>query len=243
MKQHLPALSTDATAWLEQTFARNRSLYGGWSMEDKPADKPEDRPADKPEDKPADKPADAPDDKGFPANTPVAEMTPAQQAAYHQHQSRKHEGRAKDWSQAFPGKTAAEIKAIVDAAEASRRNTLTLDEKTIEDAKADARKAALAEIGPKAVKSAFDLLLGDMPEQEKDEHIDTLDLSKFLTDDNEVDTAKVRAHVARIQPDKGQGSQGRDFGQGRRGGSSASAGGVAAVMEARRAERESKTKK
>jgi hypothetical protein len=218
MKQHLPALSTDATAWLEQTFARNRSLYGGWSMEDKPADKPEDRPADKPEDKPADKPADAPDDKGFPANTPVAEMTPAQQAAYHLYQSRKHEGRAKDWSQAFPGKTAAEIKAIVDEAEASRRNTLTLDEKTIEDAKADARKAALAEIGPKAVKSAFDLLLGDMPEQEKDEHIDTLDLSKFLTDDNEVDTAKVRAHVARVQPDKGSG-QGRDFGQGRRGGS------------------------
>lgn len=219
-----PALSTDATAWLEQTFARNQRMYGGWSMEDKPADKPEDKPADKPEDKPADKPDDAPDDKGFPANTPVAEMTPAQQAAYHQHQSRKHEGRAKDWSQAFPGKTAAEIKAIVDEAEKNRRNTLTLDEKTIEDAKAEARKSALAEFGPKAVQTAFELLLGDMPDTDKAEVIDTLDLSKFLTDDNEVDTAKVRTHVSRINPDKGPERQRRDYGAGPRGNSSGSTG-------------------
>ena len=96
----------------------------------------------------------------------------------------------------LPGKTAAEIKAIVDAAEASRRNTLTLDEKTIEDAKNEARQSALAEIGPKAVKSAFELLLpGDMPDTDKAELIDTLDLSKFLTSDNEVDTAKVKAHA------------------------------------------------
>ena len=175
----------------------------------------------------------------FPAATPRASMTPEQQIAYDAFHGRKHEGRAKEWSSAFPGKTAAEIKEIVDAAEAARRNTLTLDEKTLEDAKAEARKSALADAGPKAVKSAFDLLLGDMPQKDKDEHLDVLDLSKFLTDDHEVDTVKVRAAVARIQPDKGQGKPPRDYGQGTRS-SGAPAGSVAAIVAERRAAREKK---
>lgn len=236
-----PRTGAPLAALFVDKHGRARYPLMGASPDD-PDDKANDDAADKGDDGKADdkKSDDKANEPAFPANTPVAEMTPAQQAAYHLHQSRKHEGRAKDWSQAFPGKTAAEIKAIVDTAEANRRNTLTLDEKTIEDAKAEARKSALAETAPKAVKAAFDLLLGDMPEKDKAEHIETLDLSKFLTDDNEVDTAKVRANVARITPAKGQEGQGRDFGQGRRGGSSASAGSVAAVMEARRAERDAK---
>lgn len=221
-------------------YIRGRAIMpiAGGAPDDPPADPAKtDPPADPAK---TDPPADPPKDPGFPANTPVDEMTDAQAAAYHRHQSRKHEGRAKDWSQAFPGKTAAEIKTIVDAAEAARRNTLTLDDKTLEDARADARAKALAETAPKAVKSAFDLLLGDMPDTDKAEVIDTLDLSKFLTSDNEVDTAKVKAHVARINPVKGP--EGRDFGQGRRGGSSAKSGSVAAVMEARQAERDAKKK-
>ena len=245
-----PALSTADRAWLANTFAANRSRFAGWSMVDEPdaaavaaAAAAEKAATDKAAEDAATAKAAADaaaKATGFPANTPVAEMTPAQQAAYHQHQSRKHEGRAKDWASAFPGKTAAEIKTIVDKAEADRRNTLTLDDKTLEDAKAEARKSAFAELGPKAVKSAFDLLLGDMPDKDKAEHIETLDLSKFLTDDNEVDTAKVRANVARITPDKGRG-QGRDYGQGLRG-ATAPAGSVAAVMEARQAARALKNK-
>ena len=181
-------------------------------------------------------------EKGFPDNTPVAEMKPEEQAAYHRFQSRKHEDRAKGWADAFPGKTAAEIKAIVDAAEAARRNTLTLDEKTLEDERAKVRKETLAELGPKAVASAFNLLLpSDMPDKEKAEILEDLNLSKFLNDDNEVNTAKVKAHVDRIAgPAKGPGSA-RDFGQGRRG-NSAPAGSVAAVKEARRQAREDKIK-
>lgn len=154
--------------------------------------------------------------KGFPANTPVADMTPEQQAAYHLHQSRKHEDRAKGWQSAFPGKTAAEIKAIVDAAEANRRNTLTLDEKTIEDAKNQAREEATREYGPKSVRAAFDLLLGDMPEQERNDEIDLLDLSKFLKENGDVDTAKVRQFAQKIAPPvKDEGTQRRNYGQGK----------------------------
>jgi hypothetical protein len=180
------------------------------------------------------------DEHGFPANTAVADMTVEQQLAYHQYHSRKHEQRAKAYRDAAGGKSADEVKQLVDGAESARRNTLTVDERALEDAKNQGRAAALAEVGPKAVRSAFDLLLGDMPEKDRDEHIDTLDLSKFLTDDNEVDTAKVRAHVARIQPAKGQGGQ-TDWGQGRRGGTSGggpSGKSVAAVMADRRAARE-----
>lgn len=253
MNQHLPALSITDSAWLADTIARNRARFAGWSMEEPDAaakaaadaaaaaKTAEDKAAADAKTAADAAAAKAAEDKGFPADTPVAEMTEKQQAAYHLHQSRKHEGRSKEWSSAFPGKTAAEIKTIVEAAEAARRNTLTLDEKTLEDAKAEARKSALAETAPKAVKSAFDLLLGDMPDKDKAEVLDTLDLSKFLTDDNEVDTAKVKATVARINPDKGRGP-GRDFGQGNRGGGSAGAGSIAAVRAAREAARAEKTK-
>src|SRR5215218_296038 len=46
---------------------------------------------------PAPPPAPAPPDPagGFPADTPVTEMTTEQQAAYWKHQSRKHEERAR----------------------------------------------------------------------------------------------------------------------------------------------------
>ncbi len=55
---------------------------------------------------------DAGSDKGFPDNTPVAEMTPPQQVAYWKHQSRKWEGQAKQ------GPTPAEIQAWKDKAAA-----------------------------------------------------------------------------------------------------------------------------
>lgn len=176
----------------------------------------------------------------FPAATPRADMTPAQQIAYDAFHGRKHENRAKEWAQAFPGKTAAEIKTIVDAAEATRRNTLTLDDKTLEDARADATAKALADAGLKAVRSAFNLLLGDMPKEQRDAELEMLDLGKFITTDGEVDTDKVRTAVKRIKPDKGQDGQQhqrRDYGQGSRGGS-APGGSVAAIMEQRRADRE-----
>lgn len=215
--------------------------------DDKGGDDPDDKGGDKPDDKGGDKPE--PPKEGevgyFPQATPRASMTPEQQIAYDAFHGRKHEGRAKEWSSAFPGKTAAEIKAIVDAAEEARRNTLTVDQKALEDAEAKGRTTLLAELGPAAVRASFDLLLpSDMPQKDKDEHLDVLDLSKFLTDDHQVDTAKVRAAVARMNPDKGQGGQGRqhDWGQGRRGGSSAKPGSIAAVQEQRRAEREEKNR-
>lgn len=249
----LPVLSDADRLWLASTFARNHAAYAGWTMDgsddadNNSSDKGDD--ADKngsDKDGTGGKAEDKADDLGYPADTPVAEMTLEQQVAYHKHQSRKHEQRATAYRTAAGGKSADELKGIVTEAEQARRDKLTVDERALEDARTEGRNALLSELGPAAVRSAFDLLLpADMPQKEKDEHLDTLDLSKFLTDAHQVDTAKVRAAVGRISPDKGQGGQGhqRDWGQGRRGGSSAKPGSVSAVMEQRRAEREEKKAK
>lgn len=182
--------------------SKGRARYPimGGAPDDPPVDPPKtDPPADPPKtDPPADPPkTDAPNDLGFPKDTPVAQMKPQEQAAYHLHQSRKHEGRSKEWQAAFDGKTAAEVKAEL---EALRREKLSDQEKAVEDAKKEAREAATREHGPKSVRAAFELLLGDMPQDDRDAEIDVLDLSKFLNDDGDVDTAKVRKAAEKLNP-------------------------------------------
>lgn len=186
-----------------------------------PADAP---PADQPPaDTPPAPPANPPADLGFPPNTPVAEMTLEQQVAYHKHQARKHETRASEYRQALGGKTAAEAQAEL---EQLRRDKMTAEERAIEDAKRQARDEATREYAPQSVRTAFDLLLGDMPEEERNAEIELLDLSKFLTSSGAVDTAKVRRAAERIaHTDKGSGNgQQFDFGAGRRGGTQPDAG-------------------
>jgi hypothetical protein len=158
-------------------------------------------------------------DTGFPANTPVAEMTLEQQVAYHKFQSRKHEERASEYRSAAGGKTAAEIKADLDAAAALKREKLTEQERAVEDAKREAREATASEYGPKAVRTAFELALRNLPDEERGEFIEELDLKKFLTDSGDVDTAKVLSRAEKIAPaDKDKGGRPKfDFGGGSRG--------------------------
>lgn len=183
-------------------------------------------------------PAPPPPAAGFPADTPVAEMTVAQQAAYWQHQSKKHEGRAIEYRTAAGGKSAAEVRAEMEVADAARREKLTADERAVEDARRETREATTREYGPKSVRAAFDLLLGDMPKEERDAEIELLDLSKFLNTTGDVDTDKVRRTAQKIAPaGKGTGDGHFDFGGGRRQ-ERATKGGVAQVMEERRRARE-----
>lgn len=161
-------------------------------------------------------PAPEPDkDLGFPKDTPVAQMKPEQQAAYWQHQARKHEDRNKEWQTVAGGKTAAEVKKDLEAAAALAREKLSDHEKAVEDAKTAGRSEAVNEYGPKAVKAALKILLGDMPEAEQEAEIDLLDLSKFITD-GEVDTAKVRRAAEKIAPAGKGGDRLRNYGAGDR---------------------------
>jgi hypothetical protein len=154
-------------------------------------------------------------DLGFPANTPVAEMTLEQQVAYHRHQSRKHEQRAREWQGAAGDKTPEQIKAALDAAEKARQDSLTDAQRQVEDA----QKTARIESAKDGARAALELALGHDPEKnDQSDVIDVLDMGRFLTDDGRIDTAKVRAFAAKTAPsDKGQGNQ-RDYGGGSRGG-------------------------
>lgn len=190
--------------------------------------------------KAAEEKAEAEKNKGFPADTPVAEMTPAQQAAYWQDKARKHEQRATEYRSAAGGKTADEIKKELEAAETLRREKLDDHQRAVEDARREAREHTANEYGPRAVKLAFNLALRDMPESDRTEFIDELDLSKFLTDSGDVDTDKVLKRVEKIAPaGKGPGERRLNWNGGNNG-DTKPGGSVAAVMEARRAAREGK---
>lgn len=162
-------------------------------------------------------------DLGFPPNTPVAEMTLEQQVAYHKHQFRKHEDRNKKWMEVLGGKTPEEVQADLVAAEKLRQDSMTDAQRQIEEAK----KTSRTESAMDGARVALEFALGHDPEKnDVSSVIDALDMSKLLTDDGRVDTAKVRSLAATIAPsDKGQGKQ-HDFGGGSRGGQSGT--GVAA---------------
>lgn len=176
-------------------------------------------PADPADNPPADTPADPSSDLGFPAGTPVDQMASDQQAAYYRHQARKHEDRNKDLLKLTGGKYGDDLKADLDELATLRQSRMTDGEKAVEDAKRTAREDAQREFGPRMARIAFDAALAHIEDDdERSELIDTLNLNSVLTDEGDVDTAKVRRIVTKIAPaDKGQGNERHDFGAGRRG--------------------------
>lgn len=218
----LPALSFADAAWLSKTLERNKALFGGWRMDggDGSGDGGSGGDGGTGGDGGNGGQGGGGSDKGFPANTPVAEMTPAQQAAYGKDRSQTHETRNKDLLKITGGKYGDALKADVDELEKLRQQNQTDSEKAVEEAKKAGRAEGARESGLDAARMAFEFALGHDPEKnDQSTLIDTLDLSKVLTDDGKVDTAKVRTVVAQIAPaDKGRGSGKRDadYGGGRR---------------------------
>jgi hypothetical protein len=159
-------------------------------------------------------------DDGYPKDTPVAEMSVAQQAAYWKAMSRKHESRAKQLG------TPDEIKKLRDdAAELDKLRHASMGEQ--EKAVAEARKAASDETARsyalRLVAAEFRAATAGRLEREELAHtLEPLDLSKFLNDSGEVDVDKVSAYAQRIAPTEAIGgtttSRQRfpDLGQGRR---------------------------
>jgi hypothetical protein len=202
-------------------------------MEDDPGeqtgDKPDASATDKPDDKAGDQPDDSAKDKGYPANTPISAMTADQRAAYFEDKARTEENRRKELLKLTGGKYGDDLKAEMTELARLREERMSDAEKAVDEARKTVRAEVSQEYGPRMVRTAFDLLLGDMPEQERTDAIEVLDLSKFLTTDGNVDTAKVKAHAAAIAPAKDMGgSTRRDFGQGPRGNTGAKKTGVAA---------------
>lgn len=149
----------------------------------------------------------ADDGKPFPANTPVEDMTDAQQAAYWRHHARQHEGRNKDWAKL--GKNPDEVRALIEASKPD-------SERALEAARNEGRTAALQEANAAIVTTVVETLLPEGKELKDFPILEALDLTKFTKDDGTIDTAKVRT-VVRSALGTAADSRTGDTGQGRRG--------------------------
>jgi len=156
-------------------------------------------------------------DAGFPANTPLEQMTSDQREAYWKHQSRKHEER----SRALGNLTAEELADLRDKASkhaALERELMSERDKAVLEATESTKAQILASVTPRLVAAEFKAAAaGHIDSERLARLIEPLDLSKFVKD-GEVDTEKVAAFVADIPPSapvppKGPTSQG----QGQRG--------------------------
>lgn len=157
-------------------------------------------------------------DLGYPKDTPVAEMTDAQRAAYHQHQSQKHEGRYK----ALVGdRSFDETKAALDAYAQFQRDQQTPAEQAINDAREDGKRQGLTEARREAATAIFRgaLQSGGVDDTEIDEIVTGFNVDAYIGD-NGVDTTKITNFAKRFGTsgtDNGS-RQRRDFGGGNRGG-------------------------
>lgn len=140
-------------------------------------------------------PATGAEPDGFPANTPVAEMTPPQQAAYWKTQARKHEQRVKDMADYD------QVKAAYDEYQRLLAASQTEQEKAIAEAHRKGRTEALTQAGGQLVEQWFRAAIGARLDADRVNTIlDGLDRSRFLRPDGGVDTDKVQTYATSLLP-------------------------------------------
>lgn len=167
------------------------------------------------------------DDQGFPAETPVSEMTPEQKAEYWKHKARKHEATAK---------ARADYDDLRSQLEELQKQKLTAEEQAVEAAREEGRREGATSTAEKltrvAVRAEVRAVLAASGVDESDETtsavdalLESLDVSKLTTDDG-VDTEKI-AQIVRPLVSSGTARQGdrasysRTFRQARQGGEGA----------------------
>lgn len=128
-------------------------------------------------------------DKGFPADTPVADMTDAQAAAYWKFHSRKHENQVKDLKGQLEGKNGKVAEG--DGPEKPDADAI----------RAAADKDARDKYATKLVVAEFkSAIAGRMSEDDFKEVVEDLNLSNYLTAEGEVDTARVQTKALILAP-------------------------------------------
>ena len=154
---------------------------------------------------------------GFPDNTPVSAMTETQRQAYDTHVKAKNEAKRNELRDALGNRTLDQAKADLAELETLREQTLSDRDKAIAEAKKVARAEIAAEYAPRLVRAAFGAALSQMSDSDREELMDTINSSKFLTPTGDVDTAKVTDWIAKYaSTDTGPGGKVADHGQGRR---------------------------
>lgn len=138
-------------------------------------------------------------DRGYPENTPVAEMTDAQRAAYYKHHNRQAENRLN----AFKGMTPEQVQQMQTRLQELEDGKLNADQKALKDAvtKAanDAKSAADAEWRPKYQASELKSVASQVLKGEQlKSFMAVTDPAKFAGDDGEIDEEMVMGHLTAI---------------------------------------------
>lgn len=156
----------------------------------------------------------------FPANTPVKDMTPDQQAAYHLHQARKHENRVKSFGEWTPEK----IRALEQERDQLKTSGQSDADKAIEAAREEGRTEVRAQLNKvnatHALEKALEgrvptasALLGlDVTRFVVNGQVDGDAISKWV-DDNSAEAPK--GTQQKRNPDNGQGNRGDAGGSGK----------------------------
>lgn len=141
-----------------------------------------------------------PADLGFPAETPVKDMTVDQQAAYWKHQSRKHEERSKAFGDLTP-ETLQALREKADQHDALERELMSDKDKAIATARDEAAAETTAKFAEKLVKAEFkSASAGRLDADRLNNILAPLDLTRFLDKNGDVDETKVAAYVDSVAP-------------------------------------------
>ena len=182
--------------------------------------------------------ANATDDKGrdlgYPKDTPVAEMTPEQQAAYFRNSKDKWEGRFRNL---VGDRSFDDVKKDLEELAEIRKSQQTPAEQAIEAAREEGKAAAVAEANTRAATAIFRASLEAQGHSEDDveDLVANFNVANFVTD-GDVDTDKLAAFAKRFSPaDTATQTRRRDFGAGtRREGGGAKQRGEGGKAEAQR---------
>lgn len=160
------------------------------------------------------------DDLGFPKDTPVADMTPEQEAAYWKNQSKVQQSAreaAERNAKAYEKFGSVEdLQSAADAAEQARLDALGETERALETARTEAHAKGVQEGAGKHLAAAITgmLIAHVKGAQESFEDaskrvsgaIEFADLNKFVGDDGALDAAKVQTFAQSIGSTDGGGN-------------------------------------
>lgn len=154
-------------------------------------------------------------DLGFPANTPVAEMTADQRANYWRNQAKVQQARVP--------KDVDQLTEKASKWDEMQRSQMTASEQQLADAKAAGRAEALQSSNSEQVSNLLHVALSARGKSgdDLDELVAAANPAAFIAD-GKVVPSKITAYAARISGGTGggggTGGSGADLGQGRRGG-------------------------
>jgi len=195
-------LNPSDAAWLTETFARNRDRFGGWRMDGSGEGGAGGEGGHSGTGEESAGGSDG--DKGYPSDTPVAEMTADQRAAYWEHHSKKHESMLKAERRERGNITADELKALRE--KAKRADDLDYElgsdkDKAVADARKQATDETRGEFVPKLVQAEFRAAnAGRLDADQLTALIEDLDLSKFVLDTGEVDVDRIAEKIDALAP-------------------------------------------